>query len=284
MSATALLRENPHPVGGRDQEGAAGQHLPLHRLLEHLRGGQGGVRMSTTTHRRAETEIRGARRDVEGPERPAQGGQPPRPGPGRLRRRHQAPRDGLHPLRPLAVRARAHHLDRRLEGRGAPGRLRDADRRGGRVAHRSVLPDLLGARRARQGLRARGRQGALRRRADRRRRRRDARARARRVRARRGRVRAARRDHRRAPRARRRRAGDPRGRRRQPDVGGRLRVGRPRRRVRRGRQDREDRRAPLPPLQLDAARVRRRARRVQPRRRAVDDPHEQPVPRASPRS
>ena len=37
----AAARE-PAPVGGRDQEGAAGQHLPLHRLLEHLRGGQGG--------------------------------------------------------------------------------------------------------------------------------------------------------------------------------------------------------------------------------------------------
>ena len=86
-------------------------------------------------------------------------------------------------------------------------------------------------------------------------------------------------DHRRAPRAGRRHADDPRGRRRQPDVGGRLRVGRPRRRVRRGGQGREDRRAALPPLQLDAARVRRRARRVQPRHRAVDDPYEQPVPR-----
>ena len=63
-------------------------------------------------------------------------------------------------------------------------------------------------------------------------------------------------------------AGAARGRGLEPDVGGRLRVGRPRRRVRRGGQDREDRRAPLPPLQLDAARVRRRARRVQPRHRA----------------
>ena len=60
---------------------------------------------------------------------------------------------------------------------------------------------------------------------------------------------------------------------------GALLVGRPRRRVRRGRPRHQDPRAPLPPLQLDAARVRRRARRVQPRRRAVDDPHEQPVPR-----
>ena len=70
-----------------------------------------------------------------------------------------------------------------------------------------------------------------------------------------------------------------RGRRLEPDVGGRLRVGRPRRGVRRGGQDREDQRAALPPLQLDAARDRRRTGRVQPRRRAVDDPHEQPVPR-----
>ena len=65
----------------------------------------------------------------------------------------------------------------------------------------------------------------------------------------------------------------------EPDVGGRLRMGRPRRGVRRGRPDREDLRAALPPLQLDTARVRRRPRRVQPRRRAVDDHDEQPVPR-----
>ena len=38
MSATALLRDEPESDRGRDQEGAAGQHLPLHRLLEHLRG------------------------------------------------------------------------------------------------------------------------------------------------------------------------------------------------------------------------------------------------------
>ena len=159
------------------------------------------------------------------------------------------------------------------------GRLRDAHRRGGRVAHRSVLPALDAAGRASQGLRARGRQGALRRRGGRRGRRRDARARARRLGARRGRVRAARRGRRRAEGAGRRRAGAARGLRLEPDVGGRLRVGRPRRRVRRGGQDREDRRAALPPLQLDAARVRRRARRVQPRHGAVDALHEQPVPR-----
>ena len=70
----------------------------------------------------------------------------------------------------------------------------------------------------------------------------------------------------------------PRGLRRQPLVLRRLGVGRRRRGVRRGRSHRHDRRAPLRPLQLDAARVRRRARRVQPRHRAVDDVHEQPVP------
>ena len=43
------------------------------------------------------------------------------------------------------------------------------------AAHRPVLPDRVGARREREGLRARGRQGALRRRADRRGGRRDAR-------------------------------------------------------------------------------------------------------------
>ena len=40
-------------------------------------------------------------------ERPAQGGPAARPGAGRLLRRRQAARDGLRPLRPLAVRARA---------------------------------------------------------------------------------------------------------------------------------------------------------------------------------
>ncbi len=48
MSAAALLAENPHPSEHGDQGGAAGQHLPLHRLLEHRRGraqrGRGGAR------------------------------------------------------------------------------------------------------------------------------------------------------------------------------------------------------------------------------------------------
>src|SRR5436190_1359700 len=37
------------PVRRGDQEGAAGQHLPLHWLLEHLRSRQGGRAMTTTT-------------------------------------------------------------------------------------------------------------------------------------------------------------------------------------------------------------------------------------------
>src|SRR5262249_47743818 len=37
------------PFGRADQEGTAGQHLPLHRLLEHLRGSQGGRGVSSTT-------------------------------------------------------------------------------------------------------------------------------------------------------------------------------------------------------------------------------------------
>src|SRR5207253_8981677 len=39
----------PEAVGRGDREGDSGQHLPLHRLLEHLRGDQGGVGMTETT-------------------------------------------------------------------------------------------------------------------------------------------------------------------------------------------------------------------------------------------
>ena len=42
MSATALLRANPSPTEDEIKKGAAGQHLPLHRLLEHLRGRRDG--------------------------------------------------------------------------------------------------------------------------------------------------------------------------------------------------------------------------------------------------
>ncbi len=140
-------------------------------------------------------------------------------------------RHGLRPLRPLAVRARERSSSIDVStALGARRRLRDADRRGGRGPDRPVLPDLAAARRARQGLRARGREGALRRRAGRGRRRRDARARARRGRARRGRVRAAAGARRRA-RARSRRTRRSCTRRRAANVSwsGRLRLGRLRR-------------------------------------------------------
>src|SRR4029450_11086252 len=59
---------------------------------------------------------------------PAQGGRPARPGPGRVRGRHEAARDGLRPLRPRALRARPDRLRRRLGPRGwgvcAEGRRR----------------------------------------------------------------------------------------------------------------------------------------------------------------
>ena len=66
--------------------------------------------MSTT-----DTDIASGRA-AEGSHRPvdpAQGGQAARPGPGRLLRRRAPARNGLRPLRPLAVRAREDRLDRR---------------------------------------------------------------------------------------------------------------------------------------------------------------------------
>ena len=69
----------------------------------------------------------------------------------------------IHFVRSPYAHAHITSLDVSKAGDGAR-RLRDADRRGGRVADRSVLPDLVGAGREPEGLRARGRQGALRRR------------------------------------------------------------------------------------------------------------------------
>ena len=95
------------------------------------------IRPMTETRR---TEHPGrARGRLRRQEHPAQGGRPARPGPGRLRRRRQAARDGLRPLRPRAVRAREDRLGRRLRRRGARGRLRDADAGRGRRADRPVL-------------------------------------------------------------------------------------------------------------------------------------------------
>ena len=90
----------------------------------------------------------------------------------------------LHFVR-VPVRPRARSSRSTSPPRSSSRRVRDADGRRGRDPDRPVLPDRGAARRPRQGLRARGRQGALHRRARRRGRRRDARARARRGRARR---------------------------------------------------------------------------------------------------
>ena len=61
----AAARE-PEPVRGRGQEGAAGQHLPLHRLLEHHRGRAGGRRSEHTPSSRRR---RSRRRRRAGPAR-----------------------------------------------------------------------------------------------------------------------------------------------------------------------------------------------------------------------
>src|SRR5690349_17004904 len=44
----------PEPERGGDPQGAAGQHLPLHRLLEHRRGGQGGGDVTTVAPEKVE--------------------------------------------------------------------------------------------------------------------------------------------------------------------------------------------------------------------------------------
>ena len=176
---------------GADPQGDPGKHLPLHGLREHRRGDQGGGEMTETVTQAARRRARRDEGRLRRHERPAQGGQAARPGRGRLLRRREAARDGLRPLRPLAVRAREDRLDRRLEGARARRRLRNAHRRRGGDPHRSVLRALGKAGRRHQGLRARGAPRPPRRRAGRGRRRVIARARARRRGARRGRVRAA---------------------------------------------------------------------------------------------
>ena len=203
---------------------------------------------------------------------------PARRGAGRSLRRRQAPRDGVRPLRALAVRPCAHRVDRRQRRARAARRLRHAHRRRGRDPHRPVLPDRRRSRRPGEGLRARRRQGALHRRARRRSRRADAelaRDASELVSSTTSRSTSS------STRGRRSRTGAVCCTRRPAETcptaasgNGATSTG-----LRRGRPRREDLRAPLRPLQLDAARARRRARRVQPRHGAVDDHDEQPVPR-----
>ena len=96
-----------HPAADRrgDPPRDPGEHLPLHRLREHRQVDPGGVGPTSTRDRTVETAGRARGRLRLRQERPAQGGPAARPGPGRLRRRRQAARDGLRPLRPRAVRA-----------------------------------------------------------------------------------------------------------------------------------------------------------------------------------
>ena len=229
--------------------------------------------MSETTTAPAPVELEVG---YAGQEHPAERGRPARPGPGRLRGRHQAARDGLCPLRPRAVRSREDRLGRRLGRGGAGGRLRDADAGRGRGADRSVLRADDRAGEPDQGLRARGRARPPHRRAGRRSRGRDQRAREGRRRPGRGRVRAARRRRRRAPRTGRGRRGPPRRRRHERRLVGGVRLGRRRRGAEGRRPRREDQGAPLRPLLLDAARVLGGAGRARPGHRPVHDPLQPP--------
>ncbi len=153
LSATYLLEQNPHPTEEEIRRGIQGNICRCTgyvNIVEAIRSvAEGGVTLRrllqaertesrarrTTVTEQADRARGRLRRHVD----PAQGGQSPGPGRGRLRRRRQASRHGLRPLRPLAVRARAHRLGRRLGGGGARGRLRDADAGRGRRADRSVL-------------------------------------------------------------------------------------------------------------------------------------------------
>ena len=162
MSATALLAQQPAPDRGGRPRRDPGQHLPLHGLREHRRGrGRGRWRehgRDDTTVHRVET---GAPQTLEkgfvGQIDPAQGGQAARPGPGHVLRRRAPARDGLRPLRPLAVRARARSSRstsrRRSSSTACTGRSRATRSR----SHGSVLRDVRRAGREHQGLRARGR-------------------------------------------------------------------------------------------------------------------------------
>ena len=229
MSATALLERNPQPDRARGEGRAAGQPLPLHRVLEHRRGRRRrreGRCVVTAVETETGTLQKGA----------AMGQSVPRKEDNRLVQGQglfydDVKRHGmgyLHFVRSPYAHAKILSIDvsAALELPGVYGTLT-----GDEVA---ILTDPFfqiaappGG--ARQGLRPRRRQSALPGRARRRRRGRDARAGARRGRARVRRLRAAARRRRRPARGRRRRAGPARGGRRQHVLHRRLGVGRRRR-------------------------------------------------------
>ena len=193
----------------------------------------------------------------------AQGGRALHPRQGHLPRRHPAAGDGLRGRAAQPVRARAHRLDRHVEGARAPQRRRGHHRQGPRDARARVDADDL----LRHAGRARGRQGPLPGPGGRVRDRDRRVLGERRAPADRRRVRAAAGDRQRPQGARPRRAADPRrqGRAarqpREPDLGGR-RQGGDRPRVRRGRHRRLARHH-LSALPSGAARDVRHDRRLQ---------------------
>ncbi len=280
MSATALLRENPRPSEDEIRKALQGnicRCTGYWNIVEAVKSAG-----EVTRNRERDRPRSGARRGAEG-----LGGQSVRrkedkrllQGEGVFVddvKRHGM---GYAPLRPLALRARAHHVSSTSPPRrGCRRRLRHADRRRGRGAHRSVLPDLERARREIKDFAlAVGRCATSASPSSR--------SSPRRASSRATPPSSSRSSTSRCPRsstrARRRIPARPSCTRRP----GRTSSGRGSTRGATStppspsRPRRADPRAPLRPLQLDAARVRRRARRVQPRHRAVDDPLEQPVPR-----
>ena len=119
MSATRAARGEPEPVRARGEGGAAGQHLPLHGLLEHHRGRAGRREGGAGLVSSVAPEVTETGTYV-GQSIPRKEDGRLVAGAGRLRRRHQAPQHGLRALRALALRARAHRLGRRQRrARGA---------------------------------------------------------------------------------------------------------------------------------------------------------------------
>ena len=233
VAATTLLERNPQPSDDEIRKAPAGQHLPLHRLLEHRR--RGPRRVGPGGGGMTETVVAPERVEAEAPAEPKpwQGQSIPRKEDRRLVQGQGVFVDDIkrhnmgfaHYVRSPYAHAVIRSIDvsKALELPGVIGTLT-----GDEVA---TLTDPFfqlvdAARIGDQGLRAGRRPRALRRRPRGDRRGRDARARARRGRARRGRLRAARRRRRRPARARRGAAvlhpevGI------EPRLGGRLRVGR----------------------------------------------------------
>ena len=252
-AARARTRARPTT---RSEEGAPGQHLPLHRLLEHHQGGQGASAGVSNDDVVTPEKVERRRRSGWA------GQSVPRKEDSRLVQGQGVFVDDIkrhdmgfaHFVRSPYAHAHIKSVDVSA-ARGAPGRLRDAHRRRGRDAHRPVLP-ALDAARQRRSRTTRSPSAA----------RASSATRSRSSSPRRASSRAtppssSRSSTSRSPpitdarhAQRRRRAGAPPRRRLEPRLGGRLRVGRAGRRGRRGRPDRQDLRAPLRPLQLDAAR------------------------------